>query len=96
MRDQPERLERKREYASRVMDKMDIIYNSICNLGLHYKLEENFGCTTITIGRNHHQYSSLYEDLRRENPSVLPSPQPATLAFTRKLAMLPAQKLLQR
>ena len=80
MRDPPERLQRKREYARRVMDKMDIIYNSIRNLGLHYKLEENFGCTTITIGRNHHQYSSLYEDLRRENPSVLPSPQPATLS----------------
>lgn len=80
MRDQPERLERKREYASRVMDKMDIIYNSIRNLGLHYKLEENFGCTTITIGRNHHQYSSLYEDLRCGNPSVLPSPQPAALS----------------
>jgi hypothetical protein len=78
MRDPPERLQRKREYARRVMDKMDIIYNSICNLGLHYKLEENFVCTIITIGRNHHQYISLYEDLRCGIPSVLPSPQPAT------------------
>ena len=40
MRDLPEKLQRKREDARRVMDKMDILYNSICNLGLQYKLEE--------------------------------------------------------
>jgi hypothetical protein len=27
----------------RVMDKLDILYISICNLRLHYELEENFG-----------------------------------------------------
>lgn len=78
MRDQPERLQRKREDARRVMGKMDRLYNSIRNLGIHYKLEENFGSTTITIGRNHHKLSGLYEDLRGGNLSDL-HPQPANI-----------------
>ena len=92
MRDQPERLQRKREDARRVMGKMDRLYNSIRNLGIHYKLEENFGSTTITIGRNHHQFSGLYEDLRGGNLMTFTLNLLICL-LNPKLAMTPAKEL---
>ena len=74
---QPCNLEMKREEARKVLNKLDSLYDFIRNLGLHYKLCENFGCTTITIGRNQHRYSSLYEDLRSRESNLQRNSWPA-------------------
>ena len=31
---------------------------------MHYKINENFGCTVITVGRNFHRNSDVYSELR--------------------------------
>ena len=46
------------------MGKFDELYDFIRNSGLHYKINENFGCTVITVGRNFHRYSDVYSELR--------------------------------
>ena len=44
-----------------VVSKLDNLYKLIRRLGLHYKISENFGSTTITIGRNYHGFNELYD-----------------------------------
>ena len=62
MRHQELRLQR--DEAKKVLGKFDELYDFIRNSGLHYKISENFGCTVITVGRNFHRYSDVYQDLR--------------------------------
>ena len=40
-----------------------MLYKFVRGLGLHYRLTENYGSTSITIGRNYHPFAELYEDL---------------------------------
>ena len=62
MRHQELRLQRVE--AKKVLGKFDELYDFIRNSGLHYKINENFGCTVITVGRNFHRYSDVYKNLR--------------------------------
>ena len=62
MRHQELRLQRVE--AKKVLGKFDELYDFIRNSGLHYKINENFGCTVITVGRNFHRYSDVYSELR--------------------------------
>ena len=41
---------RKKKKQANVVNKLDNLYRFIRRLGLHYKISENFGSTTITIG----------------------------------------------
>ena len=45
------------------LENMDMLYKFVRGLGLHYRLTENYGSTSITIGRNYHPFAELYEDL---------------------------------
>ena len=45
------------------LKNMDMLYKFVRGLGLHYRLTENYGSTSITIGRNYHPFAELYEDL---------------------------------
>ena len=45
------------------LKNMDMLYTFVRGLGLHYRLTENYGSTSITIGRNYHPFAELYEDL---------------------------------
>ena len=47
MRHQELRLQRVE--ANKVLGKFDEIYDFIRNSGLYYKINENFGCTVITV-----------------------------------------------
>ena len=53
MRHQELRLQRGE--AKKVLGKFDELYDFIRNSRLHYKINENFGCTVITVGRNFHR-----------------------------------------
>jgi hypothetical protein len=50
--------------AKKVLGKFDELHDYIPNSGLHYKINENFGRTVITVGRNFHRYSDVYKNLR--------------------------------
>ena len=53
------------------LGNMDTLYKFVRGLGLHYRLTENYGSTSITIGRNYHPFAELYEDLSTcENPDM--------------------------
>ena len=53
------------------LGNMDMLYKFVRGLGLHYRLTENYGSTSITIGRNYHPFAELYEDLSTcENPDM--------------------------
>ena len=62
MRHQELRLQRVE--AKKVLGKFDELYDFIRNSGLHYTINENFGYTVITVGRNFHRYSDVYSELR--------------------------------
>ena len=68
MRHQELRLQR--DEARVVLGKLDELYEFIRNSGLHYKICENFGCTVITVGRNFHRFSGVYQDLRKAPASL--------------------------
>ena len=68
MRHQELRLQRGE--AKKVLGKFDELYDFIRNSGLHYKINKNFGCTVITVGRNFHRYSEVYRELRFAPPSL--------------------------
>ena len=57
-----------RQEARHALGKIDRLYDFVRGLGLHYKLIENFGCSVITVGRNSHPFSGIYEE--SSNPSA--------------------------
>ena len=57
--------QRNREEQLQLRGSLVIVYDVIRDLGLHYKLIEISGCSKITIGRSHHQFSHLDKDLAR-------------------------------
>ena len=63
MRSWNNNLQRHREEQLQLRGRLGIVYDVIRDLGLHFKLIEIPGCSMITIGRSHHQFSHLDKDL---------------------------------
>ena len=59
-----------RQEAGRALGKIDRLYGFVRGLGLHYKVSKNFGCSVITIGRNSHPFSEIYEEFCNPPASV--------------------------
>ena len=64
-----DRIAQRRE-AGRALGKIERLYRFFRGLGLHYKVSENFGCSVITIGRNSHPFSEIYEEFCNPPASV--------------------------
>ena len=62
----------RQEAAKFTLENMDTLYRFVRGLGLHYRLTENYGSTSITIGRNHHPFSELYEDPSTHESMAVP------------------------
>ena len=63
MRNRNNNIQRNREEQLQLHGILTIVYDVIRDLGLHYELIEISGCSNITIGRSHHQFSHLDKDL---------------------------------